>query len=165
MKIIWFHAIFMQTWSLTFQYNGSWKQLLSLLRQFKLNVVLALHHFATLIYMNFYSYKFQWIHVGLGKTTLSSTNHHLDNSKLEFVQLIPILMCIYDVPPYMVNYYEHQMSGQLGYFKVVLIICVQLSIKKMFEKLQNLLMFVLFPSWLMQFFLCVKIWNLVKFLI
>jgi hypothetical protein len=55
-------------------------------------------------------------------------------------------MCIYDVPPYMVNYYEHQMSGQLGYFKVVLIICVQLSIKKMFEKLQNLLMFVLFPS-------------------
>jgi hypothetical protein len=35
----------------------------------------------------------------------------------------------------------------------------------MFEKLQNLLMFVLFPSWLMQFFLCVKIWNLVKFLI
>lgn len=55
-------------------------------------------------------------------------------------------MCIYDVPPYMVNYYEHQMSRQLGYFKVVLIICVQLSIKKLFEKLRNLLMFVLFQS-------------------
>ncbi len=61
-------------------------------------------------------------------------------------------MCIYDVPPYMVNYYEHQMSRQLGYFKVVLIICVQLSIKKLFEKLRNLLMFVLFQSWLMQIF-------------
>jgi hypothetical protein len=56
-------------------------------------------------------------------------------------------MRIYDVPPYMVNYYEHQMSKQLGYFKVVLIICVQLSIKrKLFEKIRNLLMFVLFPS-------------------
>lgn len=47
-----------------------------------------------------------------------------------------LLMHIYDVPPYMVSYYEHQMSKQLGYFKVVLIICVQLSIEIVWKTLK-----------------------------